>query len=195
MIIDFRDLHYAILTEKEDETFTYGAIKRIGKTVSGKADTKSESATFFAEGGPSATASAFGGTEIELEVDKLPLAVYAELLGKKVVKGQVVDNVNDIAPYVALLYRLPYLSGKNLYVCYYKMKFEIPSDEHKTAEDKSNFQSAKIKGKAIQRSDGNWRNRLDEEDPEHDKTVAANWFKTVPAPPTQTTQTTPSLSK
>lgn len=183
MTIDFRDLHYAPLTETPDGKFNYGTPKRIGKTVSGKASPKAESVTFYAEGGPSATASAFGGTEIELEVDTLSLAVYAELLGKKIVKGQVVDNTNDVAPYVALLYRLPYDNGKNLYVCYYKMKFEIPSDEHKTAEDKPTFQSAKIKGKAIQRSDGNWRHRLDEGEVGYDTAVAANWFKTVPSPP------------
>ncbi len=43
-----------------------------------------------------------------------------------------------------------------------QMKFELPSDEHKTAEDKRHFQSAKIKGKAISTvSAGNWRHRLD----------------------------------
>ncbi|MEC2390225.1 phage tail protein [Bacillus thuringiensis serovar shandongiensis] len=183
MIVDFRDLHYAVLTETPDGKFNYSTPKRIGKTVSGKASPKAETGTFYAEGGPSATASSYGGTEIELETDKLPLSVYAELLGKKVIKGQVVDNVNDVAPYVALLYRLPYDNRKNLYVCYYKMKFEIPSEEHKTAEDKPNFQSAKIKGKAIQRSDGNWRHRLDEEEIGYDATVASNWFKTVPSPP------------
>ncbi|MFD0768871.1 major tail protein [Bacillus sp. CGMCC 1.60114] len=183
MIIDFRDLHYATLTETPDGKYSYGPIKRLGLTVSGKASPKSDSVTFYAEGGPRATASAFGGVEIELETDNLSLSTYAELLGKKVVKGQVVDNVNDIAPYVALLYRLPYDDGKNLYVCYYKMKFEIPSDEHKTAEDKPNFQSAKIKGKALQRADGNWRHRLDETEPGFDAAVAANWFKTVPSPP------------
>ncbi|MDA2051865.1 phage tail protein [Bacillus cereus] len=186
MTIDFRDLHYAVLTETTDGKFNYSIPKRIGKTVSGKASPKAESVTFYAEGGPAATASAFGGTEIELEVDTLPLSVYAELLGKKVVKGQVVDNTSDVPPYVALLYRLPYDNGKNLYVCYYKMKFELPSDEHKTAEDKPTFQSAKIKGKAIQRSDGNWRHRLDEEEEGYDAAVAAKWFKEVPAPPTET---------
>ncbi|KAB2385865.1 major tail protein [Bacillus toyonensis] len=186
MAIDFRDLHYAVLTEAADGKVTYTTPKRIGKTVSGKASPKAEGATFYAEGGPAATASAFGGTEIELEVDRLPLSVYAELLGKKVVKGQVVDNTSDVAPYVALLYRLPYDNGKNLYVCYYKMKFELPSDEHKTAEDKPTFQSAKIKGKAIQRADGNWRHRLDEEEVGFDAAAAANWFKAVPTLPVAT---------
>ncbi|MBO1628271.1 major tail protein [Bacillus arachidis] len=178
--------YYATLTETPDGKFNYSTPKRIGKTVSGKASPKADSITFFAEGGPAATASAFGGVEIELEVDNIPLEIYADLLGKKVIKGQVVDNVNDIAPYVALLYRLPYDDGKNLYVCYYKMKFEIPSDEHKTAEDKPNFQSSKIKGKAIQREDGNWRHRLDEQSTGFDSTVASNWFKTVPNPPIET---------
>lgn len=185
--VDFRDLHYAILTEKTDGKFEYGAIKKIGDAVSGKASPKNESATFYAEGGPLATASAFGGVEIDLETADISLTTYSELLGKKLIKGQVVDNVNDIAPYVALLYRLPKDNGKNRYYCYYKTKFEIPEDEHKTAEDKPTFQSAKIKCKAIQRSDGNWRHRLDEEEPEYDAAVAANWFKTVPTPPTETT--------
>ncbi|WP_017154121.1 major tail protein [Bacillus bingmayongensis] len=184
--IDFRDLHFAILTETPDGKCDYEIPERIGYTVSGKASPKNDSTTFYAEGGPLATANAFGGVEIELETDDISLSVYAKLLGKKVIKGQVVDNVNDVAPYVALLYRLPKDNGKNRYYCYYKTKFEIPSDEHKTAEDKPNFQSAKIKCKAIQRADGNWRHRLDEEEPGFDANVAANWFKTVPSPPTET---------
>ncbi|PHD55688.1 major tail protein [Bacillus wiedmannii] len=181
--IDFRDLHYAILTETPDGKATYATPKRVGYTVSGKASPKSESVTFYAEGGPRATASAFGGVELEFEVDSLPLEVYAEVLGKKVVKGQVVDNVNDIAPYVAILYRLPKDNGKNKFYCYYKTKFELPEDEHKTAEDKPNFQSSKVKCKAIQRTDGNWRHILDEESTGADATVASTWFKTVPSPP------------
>lgn len=184
--VDFRDLHYALLTETPDGKFTYAAPKKIGDAVSGKASPKNESVTFYAEGGPLATASAFGGVEIELETADISLSTYAEILGKKLIKGQVIDNVNDVAPYVALLYRLPKDNGKNRFYCYYKTKFEIPEDEHKTAEDKPTFQSAKIKCKAIQRSDGNWRHRLDEEETGYDATVATNWFKTVPAPPTET---------
>ncbi|MRB31401.1 phage tail protein, partial [Bacillus thuringiensis] len=37
MTIDFRDLHYAVLTETSDGKFNYSTPKRIGKTVSGKA--------------------------------------------------------------------------------------------------------------------------------------------------------------
>ena len=47
MTIDFRDLHYATLTETPDGKFTYGTPKRIGKTVSGKASPKAESVTFM----------------------------------------------------------------------------------------------------------------------------------------------------
>ena len=112
--VDFRDLHYAMLTETPDGKFTYGAPKKIGDAVSGKASPKNESVTFYAEGGPLATASAFGGVEIELETADISLSTYAELLGKKIIKGQVIDNVNDVAPYVALLYRLPKDNGKTV---------------------------------------------------------------------------------
>ena len=64
------------------------------------------------------------GVEIELETADISLSTYAELLGKKLIKGQVIDNVNDVAPYVALLYRLPKDNGKNRFYCYYKTKFE-----------------------------------------------------------------------
>ncbi|MGF2644365.1 major tail protein, partial [Bacillus cereus] len=48
MTIDFRDLHYAVLTETSDGKFNYSTPKRIGKTVSGKASPKAESVTFYA---------------------------------------------------------------------------------------------------------------------------------------------------
>ncbi len=38
--VDFRDLHYAPLTETPDGKFTYGTPKKIGDAVSGKASLK-----------------------------------------------------------------------------------------------------------------------------------------------------------
>ena len=73
--------------------------------------------------------------------------MYAELLGKKVVKGQVVDNTSDVPPYVALLYRLPYDNGKNLYVCYYKMKFELQVMSTKQQKTNRHSKARKLKGK------------------------------------------------
>ena len=58
--------------------------------------------------------------------------------------------------------------GKTVFIATTKRNLKIPEDEHKTAEDKPTFQSAKIKCKAIQRSDGNWRHRLDEEETGYD---------------------------
>ena len=53
---------------------------------------------------------------MRLETADISLSTYAELLGKKLIKGQVIDNVNDVAPYVALLYRLPKTMGKIVFI-------------------------------------------------------------------------------
>ncbi|PHA00942.1 phage tail protein [Bacillus pseudomycoides] len=184
--VGLRDLHWAPLIKDDETGCEYDEPIKIAGLIEAKTSTKSDSAKLEADDGIYATASSFGGAEIEINVADIPLSIYAKWLGKKMIKGQVVDRADDVPPYGALMYRLSKDNGKFRYSCLYKMKFELPDEEGKTSGEKVDFQTAKIKGTAITRkSDKAWRNRLDEDEEGFDEQAAANWFKKVPPLPTE----------
>ncbi|MFY0147929.1 major tail protein [Bacillus cytotoxicus] len=192
--VGFRDLHWAELLKDDETGFEYDTPIKIAGAIEGKTSSKSETVKLEADDGIFASSSSFGGAEVELGVADLPLAIYAKLLGKKVVKGQVVDRTTDVAPYGALMYRISKDNGKSRYGVLYKMKFEQPDEENKTKGEKAEYQTAKIKGTAMERKfDNAWRNRLDEDEPDFDATAAQNWFKEVPKLPEETP--TPPVTK
>lgn len=185
--VGFRDLHWAELLKDDETGVEYGEPIRIAGAIEGKTSPKSETAKLDADDGTFASSSKFGGADVEFNVADLPFSVYAKLLGKKVVKGQVVDRTTDVAPYGAIMYRISKDNGKFRYGVLYKLKFEQPDEENKTSGEKVEYQTAKIKGSAMERKyDRAWRNRLDEDEPGFDATAAKNWFKEVPLPPEDT---------
>ncbi|HFR4183357.1 TPA: major tail protein [Bacillus cereus] len=194
--VGFRDLHWAELLKDGETGVEYGEPIRIAGAIEGKTSPKSETVKLEADDGIYASSSKFGGADVEFNVADLPFAVYAKLLGKKVVKGQVVDRTTDVAPYGAIMYRIPKDNGKFRYGVLYKLKFEQPDEENKTGGEKVEYQTSKIKGSAMERKfDRAWRNRLDEDEPEFDETAAKNWFKEVPAPPDETVKPSNALAK
>jgi len=185
--VGFKDLHWAeLLSDDPTEGYEYDEVIKIAGAIEGKTSSKSETVKLDADDGVFASSSNFGGADVELNIADLPLAIYARLLGKKVVKGQVVDRSTDVAPYGALMYRISKDNGKSRYGVLYKMKFELPDEENKTSGEKREYQTSKIKGTAMERkADGAWRNRLDEDEKDFDETAAKNWFKEVPEPPVE----------
>lgn len=184
--VGFRDLHWAELLEDDMMGVKYDTPIPIAGAIEGKTNPKSETVKLEADDGIFASASKFGGADIEFNVADLPFDVYAKLLGKKVIKGQVVDRTTDVAPYGALMYRISKDNGKSRYSVLYKVKFSQPDEESKTSGEKLDYQTAKIKGTSLERRyDKAWRNRLDEDEPSFDQEVAKNWFKEVPKPPAE----------
>lgn len=116
--------------------------------------------------------------DVEIGVTDLSVEDYAYLLGKTVdANGGVSDNVNDVAPYVALMFEVPLSKGgKRMYV-YYKGKFSIPSSEHNTKQGAREYQTPTITGKFLAREDGEWRYRLDANDT--NAAIVAAWYTEV----------------
>ncbi|EJQ03676.1 MULTISPECIES: major tail protein [Bacillus cereus group] len=188
--VGFRDLHWAELLKDDETGVEYGEPIKIAGAIEGKTSPKSETVKLDADDGTFATNSKVSGADVELNVADLPLSVYAKILGKKVVKGQVLDKTTDSAPYGAIMYRISKDNGKSRYSVLYKMKFEQPDEEAKTSGEKMEYQTAKIKGTSVNRQyDNAWRNRLDEDEPDFDQDVAKNWFKEVPKSPEESVKT------
>ncbi|HFK1726911.1 MULTISPECIES: major tail protein [Bacillus] len=185
--VGFRDLHWAELLKDDETGVEYGEVIKIAGAIEGKTSPKSETVKLDADDGTFAANSKVSGADVEFNVADLPLSVYAKLLGKTVVKGQVIDKTTDSAPYGAIMYRISKDNGKSRFSVLYKVMFEQPDEEAKTSGEKLEYQTAKIKGTSVNRQfDNAWRNRLDEDEPDYDQDAAKNWFKEVPKAPEET---------
>lgn len=177
--IGLKDLYYALLTKDDDMAVTYETPAKIAGAINAKISPKVNTSTLYADDGPDEVATALGEIELEMEVKDLPLPVQAALLGHTLgTDGVLIKNASDIAPYVAVGFKSKKSNGKYRYVWLYKGKFEIQEQEYKTMEDKTEFQTPKIKGTFVKRQkDGAWQAIGDED--ETGFTAGATWFTKV----------------
>ena len=87
-------------------------------------------------------------------------------------------NHDDIAPYVALGFKIKKSNGKYRYVWLLKGKFDEVAEEAATQEDKAKFTTPKVKGTFMSREDGNWKYSADEDS----GVIPANFLSTVYSP-------------
>ncbi|MEK4141147.1 major tail protein [Paenibacillus sp. FSL M7-0547] len=189
--IGFKDLYYAKVIEDSKTGVTYGTPARIAKAISGTVTPTVNTETLFADDGPSESASSIGGIEVTLGVDDLSLPTQADLLGKTLVNGVLIDSADDIAPDVAIGFRSLKSNGKYRFVWLLKGKFSLPEESYETKGDTPTFQTPEISGNFVIRDyDGRWRLTGDEDVAGF--TAAETWFDAVPTisadstPPTAT---------
>jgi phi13 family phage major tail protein len=178
--VGLRDLHYAILTKDDETGVTYQAPVAIPGVITADIDPNPSSGTLFADDGPAETFSNMGEIKLSLEVKDLPLEVQAALLGHTISGGVMVRKSTDTAPYVAIGFKSLKTNGKYRYVWLLKGKFQLPKLEHKTKDDKVNFQTPKIEGIFLKRIfDDAWIKQADEDHPDYVPSIGANWFAAV----------------
>ncbi|MNB67230.1 hypothetical protein D3C81_309330 [compost metagenome] len=176
--IGFKDLFYAKLEEDSTGSIVYGSPVRLAKAITGTVTPTVNTETLFADDGPAETASSIGGIEVQYGIDDLSLPTQADLLGKQIVDGVLIDSNDDIAPYVAVGFRSLKSNGKYRYVWLLKGKFSIPEDSYETKGETPSFQTPTISGTFVTRDhDGHWRFTGDEDQAGFDGT---NWFTAVP---------------
>ncbi|MFR1377887.1 MAG: major tail protein [Clostridium neonatale] len=161
--VGVENLVYAILN---DETTTdYETPTFISPAINVKINPKSNSDTLYADNRAVETVSSLGEVEVEIETQDLPLEIQSALLGHNLDAETKVMcyEANDIAPYVALGFKVKKANGKYRYAWLLKGKFSEPEEEHSTQEDKTKFQTPKLKGTFLTRADGRWKYTADED--------------------------------
>ena len=189
--VGVENLVYAILTD--ETTLTYSSPTLISPAINVKINPKSNSDTLYADNRAVETVTSLGEIDVEIETQDLPLEVQAALLGHTLDSTSKVmcSNVQDSAPYAAVGFKIKKANGKYRYVWLLKGKFSEPEEEHSSQEDKTKFQTPKIKGTFLTRTDGKWKYTADEDS---GFTGGAAWFNSVysqaaiPAAPTNPVQ-------
>jgi phi13 family phage major tail protein len=144
---------------------TYGAVTPVSPLINIKITPNSNTDILYADNIAVETVTTVGKIDVETEMQDLPLEVQALVLGHTLdaSNGVMIYNDKDIAPYLALGFKIKKANGKYRYVWLLKGKFEELATEGKTQEEKVTFQTPKLKGTFVIRADGNWKFVMDED--------------------------------
>ena len=158
--IGLNNLYYAKLTEAQDGTPSYDGAKSFGKAITANVSISNNSAMLYADDSLAESDTSFQSGIISLGTDDDREATFADVLGHTIdANGNVVRNVNDVAPYVAVGRVVVKLVG-NVKVykveILYKVKFAEPSQEDNTRGESVEFSTPTIEGTISALANGKW---------------------------------------
>ena len=102
-LIGLDNVHYAILSKDDDTGVTYETPKRLRGSISINETAESQTTKLYADNRLWATAQVFSEGNVELVMADLPLEDYAALGGHTVKDDKLVENADDVAPYVCIM--------------------------------------------------------------------------------------------
>lgn len=185
--IGLKDVSFAkLLTDTAGTGATYDTVKKYERSISAKVTPKSSSENLYSDDNIEDVLTNFSQVDVEIELNQLSTATRAFVQGSKVINGILIENKNDIAPYVAMVFKSKKSDNAYRYVCLYKGKFELSADDYNTQEEKIKTQTAKLKGTFICRDfDENYRLIADSNDPGIVVADLEKWFTTIPTIPVE----------
>lgn len=179
-----KDLHYAVISEENNEATTYGEVKPLGPARAfsiapsvNRANLRADDAVLFSD-------TAKGPSTITLDTAYLDAEVEAELLGKSLDDmGGVTDGSEDDAPYVAVGGKALTARGGYEFFWVYRIKFAPGEENKETLDETPSYQTPNLTGESVPRlHDRKERYKLWEENPnisEGNKAIFDEWFDEV----------------
>lgn len=189
--VGLKDVSFAKLLTDTISGVTYDTVKKYERSVSAKITPKTNSENLYSDDNIEDVLISFNEVDVEIELNQLSTATRSLVQGSKVVNGILVETKDDIAPYLAMVFKSKKSDGSYRYVCFYKGKFELAEDDYSTIEDKAKAQTAKLKGTFICRDyDNAYRLMADSDDTGVVIADLNSWFVTIPSVPTASSITT-----
>lgn len=183
-IIGLEKLYYAKLI-KDDELGTEHDIPEYLAGVKEiKVTPKTSTEKLYAENQIWDQDTALDEIEVSINIADLTNEERAKLLGHTLAtEGGVFAKEDDVAPYIALLYKANKRNHKARYQVLYKGKFELPEDSSKGKEGKTEYQTPQLKG-IFQPLKFNkmWKWQVDEDDADCPADIGKQFFEKVTIP-------------
>lgn len=158
--IGLNNFRYAILTEAQDGTVSYGGAKTPAKAISCNVDISNNEAMLYADDHLAESDTSFQSGTVTIGIDKTDDTTMADLLGHTVdAGGEMVRNVGDVAPYVGLGRIITEMvNGSYQYrvEILYKCKFSEPSQEDQTKGESVEFNTYELEGTVNALANGDW---------------------------------------
>lgn len=160
--IGLKNFYYSVAEENATTgTLTYSGATKLAKAISATFEPTVSDATLYADDAIAERDAGVTGGTLTLGIDRYDTATAAALLGHEVdSNGEMVSNVNDVAPYVGVG-RVVTLMQDGTYkyraVFFPKVKFQEPSSDNSTKGETVEFGTYEITGTVIPPVSGNWR--------------------------------------
>lgn len=174
-------LHYAIITQEDDSTTTYGEVKPFGPAMAlnlqptiNRGNLRADDKVLFSD-------SSKGPITVSVNTAYLEKSVEADVLGKTVdTNGGVTDAATDNPPYIAIGGRAKNARGGYEYFWIYRVKL-APSEENlQTEQDTPTYQTPNLTGEGLPRMhDGLEKYKVWDQDPDVAEGLIAAWFSEV----------------
>ena len=195
--IGLSDLYAFPLKNDEKGNLAYGAPFKIAPAVSASISPSTSDDAFYADDIALISNQTISSIAVELETADIKDEIVAKLMGLEIdEKGVVHDNVNKVAPKVALAFRSLKSNNKYKYVVLYKGSFGAGEDEYATKEDSISFQTTTITGTFLPTVfNGDWRASVNEDGKGVDPTTIKEWFTKVYGATTTDPVTTTSTTR
>ena len=179
--IGLSDLHAAVLKADEKGNLTYGVPFKIAPAVSASITPESADDSFYADDIALISNRTISAITVELETADIKDEVVSKLLGNEIDEnGAVLDNINTVAPQVALMFRSLKSNGKYKYVVLYKGAFAQSSDSYQTKEESATFQTTPLTGSFLPTVfNGDWRASINEDSELALPATIEAWFTKV----------------
>ncbi len=152
----FKRLVYWVM--QNEETESYGAFKESPANVKIDVQVTNSEGSFSANDKVMVKDNEFAYATVNLELGNETEQMEADLHGHTIdSNGNLICNVNDKAPYVALAYEVPLAGGVSAYRLLPKVKFGIGGESASTKEENSiTYGTKTISGQAIANKNGYW---------------------------------------
>ncbi len=177
-LIGLENVHYAKLTKDDSTGVTYETPKKLSGAISINENAESNTAELYADNRLWATATVFSKGSVELELADLSLEDYAALGGHSIaVDGKLIENANDVAPYIAILGEGLKEDGETKrYFKLLKGQCAKVGLDMKTKTDSPEYTTQTLSATFMPRQfDGNYKYVLDSKA----ASVASDWYSSV----------------
>lgn len=173
----FKQLWYWKMEDEVNET--YGQAKESPANVNINVEVTNTEGDWSANDKVMLTDNEFAYATVTVELGNETKEMEADLHGHTIdSSGNLVCNVNDKAPYVAMAYEVPLSGGISAFRLLTKVKFGVGGESAATKTSGSiTYGTKSITGKAIANNNGDWCVKAETGD-----TNIANWFKTPQIP-------------
>lgn len=181
-VIGLKNLHYAILTSDTVEGVEYQTPKRLESAINLDIQDNTDQVTFYSDDKVEQVINAYAGKEVTLELGYLPNELEAAITGNSynAETGMFSQDVNAVAPEVALIFEAPKSNGASRYGVLYKGVFAVEGETYATQEDSVEGQTVTLKGIFMPLTfNGKPSAKLDTDVEASDQTAKTNWFKQV----------------
>lgn len=183
-VVGLEKLYYAKITKDDATGLTFETPVYLPGIKEIKISPKVSTEKMYAENKLWEQSTSLDDVEVSINIADLSNAQASELLGHTLAtEGGIFAKSDDIAPYIALLYKANKSNGKARYGVLYKGKMELPDDNAKGKEGKTDFQTPEMKAtfQPLQ-NNGLWKYQVDSDDPSCPATIETDFFTSVIIP-------------